>query len=330
MKVKVDELKKISKKAILSYGYNEDEASAILEVLMYAQLRGNNQGVVKLIGPGIPKAPDVAEIEIEKETKLSAVLNAHKTHAMVAANKAADISIQKAKEHGVGIVGINHIHTSSGAIGYYARKIAKEGLVSFIFVGTIVTVAADGSYEPIFGTNPLAIAVPTEAEPLVFDMSTAAITYFGVVEANTARRALPEGIAYDKEGNLTTDPAKVLDDGAIRTFDQGHKGSGLAMMTQILAGPLVGAAFTGIGDIANNWGHLVVAVDPEILGGLGQVKKGVTQMIEKVKATKKLPGEEVLVPSERGNKMTEEVLAAGEIDIEDNLYNELKKVAERQ
>lgn len=331
MRVKLDELKTLTKKALLKYGYSEEEAGIIQEVLLYAQLRGNNQGVVKLTGSGIPKAEDAGEIEVEKDTKLSALINGHKNHAMVVVNKAVDMAVQKAKEHGIGIVGVNHINTSSGALGYYAKRIAKEGLLGIVFAGSSETVATEGSYEPIFGTNPLAIGVPTSNDPLVLDMATAAMAYFGVIEANIAGKHLPEGIAYDKEGKLTTDPTKVLDDGALRTFDKGHKGAGLSMMVQILTGPLIGASFTGIGDVANNWsGHLVIAIDPEILGGLQAVKEGVTQMIEKVKATKKLPGvKEILVPSERGDKMTRESLNSGEIEIEDNLYSELKKVAEK-
>lgn len=331
MKIKLEELKDLTRKTILKYRYTDKEADLIQEVLLYAQLRGNNQGIVKLIGSGIPKAPDAGEIEVEKETKLSALINGHKNHAMVVVNRAVDLAVQKAKGHGVGIVGVNHINTSSGAIGFYAKRIAKEGLLGMVFAGSSETVATEGSYEPIFGTNPLAIGVPTQNDPLVLDMATAAMAYFGVVEAKTAGKSLPEGIAYDKEGNPTTDPAKVLDDGALRTFDKGHKGAGLSMMVQILTGPLVGASFTGIGDVANNWsGHLVIAIDPEILGGLEAVRDGVTKMIEKVKATKKLPGvKEILVPSERGDRMTKAVLDSGEIEIEDNLYSELKKVAEK-
>lgn len=329
MKVKLNHLKDLTRKAILKYGYNDQEAKIIEEVLLYAQLRGNNQGIVKLIGPGIPKAEDTGEIKIEKETKLSALINGHKNHAMIVVNKAVDIAIQKAKEHGIGIVGVNHINTSSGAIGYYAKRIARENLVGMVFAGSPPTVATEGSYEPIFGTNPLAIGIPSKKDPLVLDMATAAMAYFGVIEAKTAGKSLPEGIAYDKEGNLTQDPAKVLDGGALRTFDKGYKGAGLSMMVQILTGPLVGASFTGIGDVANNWsGHLVIAIDPEILGGLKAITTGVAQMIEKVKSTKKLPNvKEILIPSERGDKMTKEVLDAGEIEIEDNLYNELKRVA---
>lgn len=328
MKVKISDLRDLAKKAILTYGYSEEEAASILEVLLYAQLRGNNQGVVKLIGKGIPKALDAGEIQIEKETKLSALINGCKNHAMVVVNHAVDLAIKKAREHGIGLVGVNHINTSSGAIGYYAKRIAEANLIGFVFAGSMETVAAEGSYEPILGTNPLAIGVPTQSEPLVLDMATAAMAYFGVIEASVAGRPLPEGVAYDQDGNPTTNAGKALD-GALRTFDKGHKGFGLSMMVQILAGPLVGASFTGIGDVTNNWsGHLVLAVDPELLGGTEALKAGVTQLVAKVKATKKLPGvSEILIPSERGNKMTKLALHSEEVSIEDNLYSELKKIA---
>lgn len=327
MKVKLNKLKKLVHRAILNYRYSEKEAKIIEDVLFYAQLRGNNQGIVKLIGSGIPKPKEAKSIEIEKETKLSALINGNKNHAMVVVNKAVDIVVAKAKDHGIGIVGVHGINTSSGAIGYYAKRIAGQNLLGFVFAGSSETVAAEGSYEPIFGTNPLSVAVPSGSGPLVLDMATAAMPYFGVIEANTAGRPLPEGIAYDNEGNLTTDPAKALD-GALRTFDKGYKGVGLSMMVQILTGPLVGASFTGIGDVANNWsGHLLLAIDPELLGGLKNVKKGVNQMIKKVKSTKKLPGvKEILVPSERGDRMTEKILKSGEVEVEDNLFKELQKV----
>lgn len=189
--------------------------------------------------------------------------------------------------------------------------------------------AAEGSYEAIFGTNPFAIGIPSTDKPLVLDMATAAMAYFGVVEANTAGEQLPDGIAYDKAGEPTTEPAKVLDNGALRTFDKSYKGSNLSMMVQVLAGPLIGAAFMGEGDSDKNWGgHLIIAIDPEILGGREALMASVKTMIEKVKATKKLPGvEEILVPSERGDRLTVEVEQNGIIELENNLYAELQKAA---
>src|SRR5258706_5751684 len=219
MKVSISDLKDLGKRALQKYNYMPEEAEIILDILLYAQLRGNNQGIVKLIGKGYPKHPDAKPFEIIKETKLSALINGHLSPAMIVLKKATEMAITKAKEHGFGLVGANNTNSSTGAIGYYANEIAKEGFIGFVFAGSsLQLVATYGSYEPILGTNPLAIAIPSENEPVVLDMATAAMALYGVIEAKTAGRSIPENTAYDKEGNITTDPSKAME-GTIITFD---------------------------------------------------------------------------------------------------------------
>ena len=329
MKIQLSELRQTTKQALTNYGYTPDETSVLLEVLLYAQMRGNNQGVVKLTDPAIKRNPS-GEITIEKETKVSALLDAKQNHAMIVASRACAIAVAKAKEHGIAVVGAHGISSSSGALGYYMQQVAEQGLVGLMYVSAgLPTVAAAGSYEAILGTNPLAIGVPGNDGPLVLDMATAAMAYYGVVEAKTAGTDLPVGVAFDKNGQETTSPEAVLDDGALRPFDKSYKSSNLSIMVQILAGPLVGAAFMGEGDMANNWaGDLIIAIDPEILNGTENVRAGIATIIEKVKATKKLPGtEEILMPSERGNRLAKQVEESGEIEIEDNLWAKLQDLA---
>ena len=326
MKVKIAELRELGLKALQKFNYSPEESKTILEILLYAQLRGNNQGIVKLIGIGYPKHPEAKPFEIVKETKLSTLINGHLSPAMIVLKKATELTITKAKEHGFGICGTNNTNSSTGAIGYYANEIAKEGLIGFVFAGSPELVATHGSFEPVFGTNPLAVGVPSEEEPIVLDMATAAMARYGLIEAKTTGRSIPDNTAYDKEGNVTTDPAAALE-GAIMTFDRSYKSAGLAMIIEILTGSLVGAAFTGIGD-SNNWGNLVFAIDPDLLTDIETFKKDISAMIKKVKGAKKLPGvKEIYIPGERGNNLARKRLAAGEIEIEDNLYNELQKAA---
>ena len=75
MKISIQELKDLTITALKKYGYNDNESAIISDVLLYAQLRGNNQGIVKLIGKGIPKDPNATDIKTIKETKLSALLD---------------------------------------------------------------------------------------------------------------------------------------------------------------------------------------------------------------------------------------------------------------
>jgi LDH2 family malate/lactate/ureidoglycolate dehydrogenase len=264
-------------------------------------------------------------VQVVKDTKLSALLDGGRNAGMVALKRAVDIAIEKAGTHGVGIVGTNNTNSSTGAIGYYANQIALAGFIGFIFAGSGEYVAMHGSYEPLFGTNPLAIGVPTSDTPVVFDMATAAIARFGVIEAKTAGRSIPGDVAYDANGNPTTDPAAALA-GAIRAFG-GYKGAALALMVEILTRPLVNTTPNAEGK-KTDWGNLVIALDPELLLDRAEFTQNVSELMQKVKATRKLPDvDEILIPGERGNRVWAAVKRTGQVEIEDQLWAALQKVA---
>lgn len=329
MKIAISELEELTARAVRSYGYSDEETRVISDVLLYAQLRDNNQGVVKLIGKGIPVDPGAGEITVEKETPISVKINGNRNHAMVVVHKAMDMVVAKAQKSGFGIAGTFNTNTSSGAIGYFVSELAKQGLIGFLFGRSPERVAMHGSFEPVFGTNPIAVGIPAESAPIVLDMSTAAISFYGLVEAETAGQAIPGDVAYNAEGKPTTSPQEAIK-GAIRSFDRSHKGSGLGLIGEILAGPLVGAAFCGLGDSKGNWGHLLFAIDPGILGDRDDFIRNVSEICQKVKATQKLPEvTEICLPGERGSLLANQRLACGEIEVEDNLLVELRKVAGR-
>src|SRR5512137_1919491 len=96
MEITVDRLRSLTARALAHQGYGPDESAAIIEVLLYAQLRGNDQGVVKLIGKGMPREQGAGEISIIKETPVSVRIDGSQNHAMVVVKKAVDIVIEKA------------------------------------------------------------------------------------------------------------------------------------------------------------------------------------------------------------------------------------------
>ena len=325
----IPELEEISRAAILTYGYSDDEAEVILETLLYAQLRGNNQGIAKLIDGGIPKDPQAGEIRPIKETEFSVLLDGARNMGIVVMHKAIEIALQKGLERGVGIVGTHNTSSSTGAIGYYVSKIAQSGFIGFCFSRTPERVSAYGSYEPIFGTNPLAVGIPTGGVPIVFDMSTAAISYYGLVEAKVSGREIPPDVALDAKGNPTNNPAIALE-GAVLPFDRSYKGAGLAMIIEILAGPLVGASHGGAEDSATNWGNLILALSPDLLVQRDSFEASVRGLLENVRKTKRLPEiESIFSPGERGNMLAEARTQLGVIEIDDKLLQRLREVIDR-
>lgn len=292
---------------------------------MYAQLRGNNQGIVKLIGEGMPKNKNAQAPTVEKETAATAIINANLSMEAIAMEKAVAMVIEKAKVTGIAIVGVHTGDGSSGAVGYWSRKIADAGLIGITMSSyPWPMVPPHGSYEPLFCTNPIAWAVPTENEPIVLDMSSSGIAYYGLVEAKTQGVQVAEGLGFDKDGNETTDPAEIMG-GALRPFDKGFKGAGLALMVQIIGGALVGGDFL---DKTDNDGNVMIAIDPEAMIGMQTFIEETTKMTRAIKQAKKLEGvEEVMVPGERGDRIRSAILESNQIEIEDNLLETLRSVA---
>ena len=85
--------------------------------MMYAQMRGNNQGIIKITTGGVNKTPGEGKPEVEHETSLSAIVNGNNSSGMLTLHKATDMAISKCKAGGFGIVGTNHTPTSTGALG---------------------------------------------------------------------------------------------------------------------------------------------------------------------------------------------------------------------
>ncbi len=325
MKMKINELKELLKQKFISTYYSEEQAKKIVKVLIYAELVGKNtQGALKLLGtePMYKVKPEY-EPKVVKETKVSALIDGGGNPAILVCQMAMDKVIEKCKESGIAIVGTNNTFSSSGVIGYYANEMAKHDLIGMVFAGSPGGVAPFGSLDPLFGTNPLAVGFPTETTPVIFDMATAAITWYGLVKAKTLGQKLPEGLSIDHDGNPTTDPDQAMK-GAILPFDKDYKGSGLGLMVEMLTGPLAGGTFANA-DGNGDWSNIFIAIDPEILIGREQFKKNSTELVNKIKSSRKAPGiDEILVPGEKGLKHKAEIEKTGEIEIEDKIIQELK------
>ncbi len=326
MRIAINQLRRTTRLAIKAQGYNAEDTEVILDIILYAQLRGNNQNVIKLLGAGMPANPGAGRISVVRETKLSALLDGGWNQGMVVVSRATDLAREKAKAHGFGIVGSQRTNSPTGAIGYYARQLADAGLIGFVFSGSPELMAMHGSYEPFLGTNPLAVGIPTAGAPLVFDMATAAMAWYGIILAQAEGESIPEGVAYDREGRLTTDPAAALA-GAIKAFG-GYKGSALALIVEMLTRALVGATRKEDGTKLD-WGNLVFAIDPALLAeDLASFQAQASDLIARVKRLALLPGvDEILTPGERGDRIQQANLTAGALELDAKVWQELQAVA---
>lgn len=161
----------------------------------------------------------------------------------------------------------------------------------------------------------------------MFDNATAAMAFFGIVEAKLKGEALPEGVGFDKNGNPSTNAAEVLD-GSITTF-AGHKGFGLSLFVQLLGSAFALAGIPGHHEDDGS-GTFVLALDPGLLAGKDEYLTRATELVEHIKAAKPLPGQKVILPGEHGDALAKQVEASGEIEIADAIWNELSAFVESQ
>ncbi len=320
MKIKIDELRNKIEKVLSSTNYSQEQAKAISEVLLYAELTGKNtQGILKLSGTEpIQGIKPEYEPKIVKETKLSALIDGGGNPGILVSHLATKMAIEKCKEFGFGIVGTRNTFSSTGAIGFYAGEMTKNGFIGIVMAGSPGAVAPFGGMDPVFGTNPVTFGFPTEEWPIIFDMATSAITWYGLVRAKALGQKIPDGVAIDHEGNITTDPEEAMK-GAILPFDKNYKGSGLSLMVEVFTGPLVGAAFADL-EGKGDWGNIFMAIDPELLVGREEFKKQNTELIRKIKASRKAKGADIIhIPGWKAFQTKEQHEKEGEIEIEEEL-----------
>lgn len=331
--VSVKELTKLCIKAVATLGYTSEEAASLVDCMLAAQMRGNNQGIIKITTGGLNKHPEESEVKIVYETTVSARIDGGKSLGMAVLSQAVGMAVEKAKATGFALVTTENTPNSVGYLGWYTKQLAKENLIGIVLAQSPEFVAPYNAYQPIFGTNPIAISVPVsgDSEPVTLDMATSAYALFGLLEAKTAGISIPDNVAYDSDGNSTTEPAAALS-GAIRVFDRGHKSSGLSLMVELLAGALSGCAIEDKKTVAS-WGNFVLAIDPKIIwgddSGLDSFKERVAIVCQRVKSAKKLPGvDEVFLPGEKGDRIAADCFSTDNISIEANLYNDLCKMVE--
>ncbi len=320
MKVSIRDLES-SIRGLLRTKYDDDSARMIADVILFGELCGrSSHGLIRLLpnryGP-LDEKPSRGP-ELLMKGRCSASILGHGNPGMLLASLAMKKAIEIAKQEGVAIVGTQGSFTSSGSLTYYAEKIAKEDLVGILMAQTGPCAATFNGAEKIFGTNPIAFAIPGET-PLIFDMSTTAISYGEVALRGFRGKPLPAGVALDEAGVATTDPEKALR-GALLPFIDSPKGAGLAMIVELFAGLFAGASFCGRND-DQGWGHLFLVFSPTLLIDLNQFKDKVRIFSQAILSQKARSGKTIRLPGDSTLKTRDENLRRGTVEVDEALYS---------
>lgn len=320
MLISIDAARQFAESFLTKKGIPSTDSAIITDILLEAELRGRKtHGFIRL--PGIRNRYDKgqrAEIQIDNQEKQCIRVNGGNQPGYLVAYRAMELAIERAKQTGFSIVGVNNT-SHCGMVGYYVDMARKADLIGILFADCLPRITPEGGTESILGTNPIAVGIPSNSVPIVFDMSTAAITNGDLLVAMHEGLSIPEGLAYNSEGEPTTDPEEALK-GSVRPFG-GHKGFGLALITQILAGVLVNASTIPLP--GTNYGILIITLDPSVFVPLEQFKHEVDILIDRIKENRRETGvNEILIPGERAYKQRERHLKSG-IDLDESLVNQL-------
>jgi len=325
--VKLDHLHTIVGDALENLGLDIAERNIVRQVLMYAELRGSSQGLIKIREQTVLPDKDCSELTIEQKTSSIARIDGGGHTGMYVLNRAAEAAADLVAKSGIALVSTHNTRSSTGSIGFYANEIATSGYIALVLAGSPKVMAMEGGIDPVFGTNPVAIAIPTNNEPQILDMATAATTWFAVINARDNNQLLPEGIAFDANGNQTTNPAEAMK-GALRTFG-GAKGSGLALMFEFLTAVLGDASLHG--DAPDNRSNTIIAIDPEVIDS--GFKNRASEFIARLKATRPVDRvntkSSIRLPGEQSTARAKKCIDENAIEIDSALYQYLLKLAQQ-
>ena len=327
--LKLDEIFDLAKKTLLANECDNETASVLADLVMKAERDGSlSHGLFRLpayvSGLKSGKINGKARPEVKKISPSIIKVLGKNCLAPMVLNKGLPELIKTAKENGVAVLAINNSHHMA-AMWPETEAVAEEGLVAFACTSYKPAVAPAGAIKPLFGTNPISFAWPRPGKtPVVFDMATASMAMGEVQVAKREGHKVPLGTGLTKEGKETTDPGKIADGGVLLPFG-GYKGSGIAMMVELLAGALVGDNFSFETAAKDNndggppsGGEFILAISPDKISGSGWDKHA-DEFFKKMSSM-----EGVRLPGERRHKNR---LDKGPRKINEELVNKIKSLS---
>ncbi|MEM7556491.1 MAG: Ldh family oxidoreductase [Cyanobacteria bacterium P01_A01_bin.84] len=267
------------------------------------------------------------ELQINTERPTMIRIDADRSPGQYAAKVAMEMAITQAKQLGMALVGVNNSN-HFGMAGYYTRMAARSGTIGFATSDTnAVDLAPYGGKVAKLGNNPISISIPTgTSQPIVLDMAAGTVSGGKIKHFKYQDLPIPEGWGITAEGKPTNDPKQVA-----VNIPGSYKGAALALIADLLCGPLLGTAASmfkqkAIHNLANGTGHLFWAVDVAAWTDIKEFYTEVQTAIASLKNTPELdPNQPIYYPGELEAVNHDERITTG-IPIPVALINELEAV----
>src|SRR5215510_2114907 len=334
-----ERLGEIGRALFIAAGTPSQEAEIVMRHVVAANLAGHDShGIIQIptyierikLGHIVPAAP----WKIVQESPTTTVVDGHWGFGYVVNERAMRLTIEKAKSANVAAATVfrqGHI----GRVASYTLMAAREGMIGLITADSgrsPKAVAPFGGREARLGTNPISIAIPSDLEgPLYLDMATSAAAAGKIALAVARNEPVPDGWVIGNDGRPTNDPRQLRQGGALLPLggpDGGYKGTGLAVMVEILCGLLTGLGFGVEPSGRHNDGCFMAVFKVDAFRPLAQFKREVGEFARYIKATPLAEGfSEIYYPGELEHHKERQRRADG-IEVEDATWNKLRGLAD--
>ena len=286
-------------------GCGAQEAQTVARRLVDANLVGHDSHGVLRVGKylewmrqGWLLANRTPTIVFESEA--IAIVDGNRGFGQVIGEFAGKLGVAKAAKTGIAMVGLRNCG-HLGRVGDWAELAAEAGQVSLHFLNTsgAQRVAPFGGSDRRLSTNPITIGVPIAGgDPIIVDMTTSMAAEGKLMVALNRGESVPEGWIIDKKGQPTTQPKDFYDGGALLTVGA-HKGSGLSIVIDLLAGAISTGRSSDPADTVLRNNMLSIYVAPDFYDAEHSVQREAARFVEWVKASAPArPGTPVLLPGE--------------------------------
>ncbi|MEM7564710.1 MAG: Ldh family oxidoreductase [Pseudomonadota bacterium] len=301
----LEEIYTLARTALVKAGSHDEMADAVANTVMRAERDGSHShglfripGYVASLKSG--KVNASANPTVEAVTPVLIRCDADHGYAPLAHARCLPRVAEAAHQYGIAMAQIIRSHHFA-ALWPETEALAEQGLAAFSCVNYMPMVAPYGAKEKVYGSNPISFAWPrNDDSPVVFDMATAAMAMGDVQIAARDGKSIAAGIGLNKDGEPTTNPADIGNgEGMLLPFG-GYKGSHIAMMVELLAGPLVGETVSF--ETANKdnkdggppaGGQFILAMSPDVTAGSSDWGGSAAGLFERLKSFPdlRLPGE---------------------------------------
>lgn len=328
MKVPIETIRQTLESALRKRGVEEKMISFLANDYLEGELQGKQSHGLMAFPAFLESAQNMKgkNEKIIKETHSLIVVDADTLPGSYVGRCLSDQLIEKAKKEGLGVGYILNMMTWLRP-GIIAKYVADKGMVSFVINnGGTPMIAPPGGYDPVVGTNPPGIGIPSEDVPILIDMAASKRAWGEARKAKRLGTHLPKDTFYAKSGGFAIDP----DDAYSVQAAGDYKGFALALFIEIMTGSFLGRGMVKSEAPDNRdyqtrmRGAIIMIFDPNTISSLEKMEKENADFVRFIKNSHTLPGiDEILIPGERAMKTRRENLKNGYLEIDDELWNKI-------